>query len=370
MLTRRRLLRSLGTSTAMMLAPAWAQMPGGRPGPGGGRGHGMQLPAAPLGGPKILDVHAHFLAQGSIRDAVAPAIETMDRLGIAKTLIMPPPQPPGHRNLYDYDSFLPLIRPHATRFGFLGGGGTLNTMIHAAKASSSVGAAPRREFEATAERILAAGASGFGEITAHHVSYFAQHPYEAIPADHPMLRLLADIAARRDVPIDLHLDPIPSDMAPPARLAERGGNNPRTLAANIDGFERLLAHNRGARIVWAHAGRDTLGTWTVALSRRLLRQHANLYMSLSIHPPFGVVPENSLLGDGGLPNQAWIALIEEFPDRFVVGSDYFHQAPGRDGQTLPPPTAAIRRFVNALAPALGMRVAQENAVRLYRVAVT
>jgi predicted TIM-barrel fold metal-dependent hydrolase len=332
----------------------------------GGRGAG-QMPI-PTGGPKILDVHAHFLGQ-SLRDAVAPAIEFMDKLSIAKTLIMPPPQPPGHRNIYDYDSFVPLIRPHGARFGFLGGGGTLNPMIHAAKGSSTISDATRRDFEAKAEQILAAGAAGFGEITAHHVSYFAQHPYEAIPADHPMLRLLADIAARRDVPIDLHMDPVPRDMPSPARLAERGGQNPRTLAANIDGFERLLAHNRRTKIVWAHAGRDTLGTWTVALSRNVLRQHANLYMSLSLHPPFGVVPENSLLGEGGQPNPAWIGLIEEFPDRFVIGSDYFHQAPGRDGQTLPAPTPAIRRFVNALPPALGLRVAHENAIQLYRVAL-
>jgi predicted TIM-barrel fold metal-dependent hydrolase len=326
----------------------------------------------PTGGPKILDVHAHLFVtpQHSLRDAVAPALEFMDKLGIAKTLLMAPPQPPGHRGMYDYDSFLPLIRPHPTRFGFLGGGGTLNPMIHAAKGSSTLSDAARRDFETKAEQILAAGAVGFGEITAHHVSYFAQHPYETIPADHPMLLLLADIAARRDVPVDLHMDPVPSDMAAPARLAERGGNNPRTLAANIDGFERLLAHNRRARIVWAHAGRDSLGTWTVALSRRLLQQHPNLYMSLSLHPPFGLVAENSLLGDGGQPNASWIALIEEFPDRFVVGSDYFHQAPGREGQTIGPPTPAIRRFVNALPAGLGARVAHENAGRLYRVSLS
>jgi hypothetical protein len=318
-----------------------------------------------MGGPKILDVHAHllFTPRSDMRDAVAPALEVMDRLEIARTLIMPPPQPPGHRTLHDFDSFLPLIRPHAARFGFLGGGGTLNPLIHRA---GSVNDAVQREFTAAAERIIGAGAAGFGEITAHHVSYFPQHPYEAVHADHPLLRLLADIAARHDVPIDLHLDPIPRDMPPPARFVERSSANPGIFAANLEAFERLLAHNRRARIVWAHAGRDTLGTWSVALTRQLLGRHPNLFLSLTMHPPFGVVAENSLLDPAGQANPAWIDLLRDFPDRAAIGSDFFHQPMGRDGSTLPPPTATVRRFVNALPAELAAKVAHENALRIYR----
>lgn len=366
MIDRRGVLHGLSSIATLGALPAWAQGPPPRPpGPGGGPG---AMPTTPTSGPKILDVHAHFLVnrQEDARGAVQPALQTMDLLGIAKTLIMPPPQPAGFPAQYDYDYFLPVIRPYADRFGFLGGGGILNPLIHK---GPNVSDATRREFEAAGDRILAAGAAGFGEIAVHHISYFEQHPYEAVAADHPLLRLLADMAARHNVPIDLHMDPIPSDMAPPTRLRERATNNPRTFAANIDGFERLLTHNRAAKIVWAHAGRDSLGTWSVALSRGLLQRHANLFMSLSLHPPGGLVAENSLLGDGGQPNAAWIALIGEYPDRFVVGTDFFHQRAGRGGQTLPPPTAAIRRFVNALPPALGIKVAQENASRLYRIAL-
>jgi len=357
---RRDLLRGLaGMMAALCLGtgPAW-----GQPRRGGGP---SGLPPVPQGGPKILDVHAHLLRtpQSDLRDAVRPALEAMDRLEIARTLLMPPPQPPGSRMPYDFDSLLPLIQPHADRLGFLGGGGTLNPMLHR---NVPVTDSVRHDFTAAAERIVRAGAAGFGEITAHHVSYFPQHPYETVTADHPLLRLLADIAQRYDVPIDLHLDPIPQDMPTPPRLAERSSANPRVLAANIDGFERLLGHNRGARIVWAHAGRDTLGTWTVALTRRLLERHPNLFLSLSMHPPFGVVAENSLLDAAGQANPAWVDLLRDFPDRAVVGSDFFHQATGRDASTLPPPTAAVRRFINALPAELARKVAHGNAMQLYR----
>ncbi|MBM3505062.1 MAG: hypothetical protein FJX65_14455 [Alphaproteobacteria bacterium] len=320
----------------------------------------------PTGGPPILDVHAHLLADppGDFRAAVTNALKVMDQFAIARTVIMAPPQPPGFRNGYDYDAFLPAIRPHATRFAFLGGGALLNGLVHGTPAER-VGSGALRTFEEAAERILAAGAAGFGELAVHHVSYFAQHPYESVPADHPLLLLLADIAARHDVPIDLHLDPIPADMPPPPRIA--GGNNPRTLAANISRFELLLAHNRKTKIVWAHAGRDTLGTWSITLTRRLLEAHSNLYLSLSMHPPGGLVVENSLMGPEGSPNDRWIALLADFPDRATVGSDFFHQPTGRSAATLPPPTPGIRRFVNALPEALAKKVASENAARLYRL---
>ncbi|MSO65127.1 MAG: hypothetical protein EXQ85_04910 [Alphaproteobacteria bacterium] len=295
---------------------------------------------------------------------MAPALQAMDQLGIARSLILPPPQVTGQRNAYDYDSFALVLHEHRERFGFLGGGGTLNPMIHGIRADA-VTDNHRREFTAVADRIIAAGAAGFGEIAAHHLSFFAQHPYESVASDHPLLLLLADLAARHGVPVDLHLDPVPEDMPAP-RPSGRGSNNPHVLTANIAAFERLLGHNREARIVWAHAGRDTLGTWTVALTRRLLARHPNLYLSLSLHPPFGLVPNNSLLDGGGQPNKDWIALLAEFPERATVGSDFFHQGAGRDGQTLPPPTPLIRMFVNALPVGLGEKVAFDNAARLYR----
>ena len=64
------------------------------------------------------------------------------------------------------------------------------------------------------------------------------------------------------------MGPVPSDVATPAHL--QAGQNPPLLRANIEGFERLLAHNRKTKIVWAHAGSDPLGHFTPALVRALL----------------------------------------------------------------------------------------------------
>jgi len=329
-----------------------------------------KMPLTPPTAVQLVDVHAHLFSgeNYNLQNALQAALQYKNRLGIRKTLLLPPPFRFGSPAMHDYDDLVPFVASHAERFGFIGGGGILNPIIHDHAREAAISASVRKKFEAAAERIPAAGAAGFGEIAAHHVSYFPQHPYESVPADHPLLRLLADIAARSGLPLDLHLDPVPRDMAPPASLSSRSNNNPSTLRENISGLERLLEHNRGAKIVWAHAGRDNLGTWSFELSRGLLSRHPNLHMSLSIHPPGLVNYENSLLDAARQPNPKWIAFLAEFPDRFVVGTDFFYYGSDRrDTRFLPPPTGAIRRFINALPQELASKVAHENATRIYRL---
>lgn len=203
------------------------------------------------------------------------------------------------------------------------------------------------------------------------------HPYQWTAPDHPYLLRLAEIAARRGVPIELHLDLVPQDMATPARL--RGGDTPATLRANLAGFERLLAHARGARIVWAHAGSDPLGFRTAALCRELLARHPNLAMSLRFPArlPAGVPGGEELALDGdGRPSPAWLALVGDFADRFVLGSDAFYPSPalrGPGGRGLQFATLAPRQreltaaFVAALPREVARQVAGDNARRLYRL---
>jgi predicted TIM-barrel fold metal-dependent hydrolase len=303
--------------------------------------------------------------------AVAGALEAMDQAGIRKAVVLPMPQVHGTRSPFDAEDFVAAIRQHPSRFAFLGGGGSLNPMLHEAAARTTIADEPRRRFEERALALLRQGATGFGEITAHHVSLAAGHPYESVAADHPLLRLLADIAARHDVVIDLHLDVVTEDMSTPGWLA--AGLNPAVLPANLRPFERLLEHNRQARIIWAHAGSDVLGHWTVDLSRRLLARHPNLYMSLRMTP--GRVAANHPLTPAGAITPAWRRLLGDFPDRFVIGADQFIASPRVQGsgpglmfaQVAPRVRERTRTFLEALPGDLARRIAHENATRLYRL---
>lgn len=330
--------------------------------------------AAPLraAGPAFIDTHAHLEHVGGtaqFASAIEGVLAVMDRLDISRSLLMPPPQGPNNPFFYDIEDLRRVLDRHPGRFLLLGGGGTLNPMIHRT-APDAVTESVRQKFRQRAEELLALGALGFGEITVHHLSLPQMgsfHPYESVPADHPLLLLLADIAAEKNVPIDIHFDAAPHDIEPLPPPLPQNRNNPAGIKANLEAFERLLAHNRGAKIVWAHAGGDPLRTRTPQLCRELLARHPNLYMSVRLgrgapHPAYAFDDANRL-------KPMWLKLIGDFPDRFVLGSDIFHPPQQSQVRAANMKVALdnLRLFLEQLPPELARRLASENAGKLYRL---
>lgn len=326
----------------------------------------------PTGTLHWIDVHDHLIPgpQHDFSDAFGAALAVMDQVGIRTMIVMPPPQDAAK---YDCDAFADALRQNANRFAFLGGGGSLNVLIQQSRNEMTIRGTLRRQFTQKAEEIIRQGAVGFGEIAIQHLSlHGADHPYENVPADHPLLMLLADIGAQHDVPVDVHFDVVTNDMPTPDWLLD-SPNNPRVLHANLSAFERLLDHNPKTKICWAHVGSDNTGHWTAELSRRLLQAHPNLYMSLRLGP--GHAPENFPLAPDGQIKPEWLRLLEDFPDRFVVGGDNFIASPAFQGSgtaaRLSSRTPASRHltpvFLNALPPELARKIAVENAVAIYKL---
>jgi hypothetical protein len=264
----------------------------------------------------IIDTHTHLqgpsgMSESGLQEAALEGLGFMRQSGIEKTLVM---HPPSHRESRGFDvdqEFSNIVRQYPDSYAFLGGGGTLSPMIIESAMEGRVTADVRRSFEERAEAIVKMGAAGFGETAALHISFVEGLPFIEIPPDTPLFLLLADIAARNDMPIDIHMEAVADDMALPDGISLL--SNPPTLRENISGLERLLAHNRDARIVWAHAGWDNTGHRTVALMRRLLQAHANLYMNIKL--PIGgrrddlTPPENQPVDDNGRIRPAWLDLL-------------------------------------------------------------
>ncbi len=343
------------------------------PGPQDSDAAAISPAAEPAAGPvRWIDVHDHLIP-GQGRDfagAFDAAEAIMDQAGIRTMIVMPPPQ---NAAKYDGDAFAAALRKHAGRFAWLGGGGSLNVLVQQSAPESKITNDLLRQFQQQAEDLLRAGASGFGEMAIQHLSlHAADHPYENVPADHPLLLLLADIAARHDVPIDVHLDLVTNDIALPAWLAD-SSNNPKVLHANLAAFERLLDHNPKARICWAHAGSDNIGHWTAELSRILLQKHPNLYLSLRLGP--GHAAENFPLTPDGRIRPEWLRLLEDFPGRFVIGGDNFIASATFQGSgtaaklssRAPASRQLTPAFLNALPPELARKIAVDNAVALYKL---
>jgi predicted TIM-barrel fold metal-dependent hydrolase len=243
------------------------------------------------------------------------------------------------------------------RLAFAAGGESLNPLLQQTPAER-VSAELVRRFVSIAEEIAAAGAASFGELAAEHFSSGrGRHPYESAPPDHPLLLALADLAARRRLPIDLHMEAVLQDMPFPPERPQ--GANPARLAANIARLERLLDHNPEAHIVWLHAGWDLTGERSVPLMRELLARHSNLMMSIKCDHS-GAQATAPFLADGGGLRPEWLAMLQAFPERFMIGSDQFL---GDDPERL----LEARSLIDALPPELARRVARENALRVYRL---
>ncbi len=315
-----------------------------------------------------IDTHTHLESgpgMGPRSDpgtVVGPALAMMDRQGLQKILIMPPPSPREQLSS-DYEVLSRIVKENPQRFAFLGGGRSLNPLIQEALSRGSVTPELKRRFEQTAEEILKAGAVGFGEMTAMHLSFISGHPFEEVPPDHPLFLLLADITARHNVAIDLHMEAIVREMPLPSGF--RSPPNPKVLRETISSFERLLEHNRNARIVWVHIGWDNTGQMTVALLERLLKAHPNLYMSIKIDQvtPGRSLPENNPLDSLGRIRPEWLGLIRSFPDRFVIGTDSMYGISRQVEMVSQGPLSLLAQLPQDLARLVGY----ENVIRIYRL---
>ncbi|MFZ3211469.1 MAG: amidohydrolase family protein [Terriglobales bacterium] len=326
----------------------------------------LLLGVAPLGGENqrssaaepvpalspFVDVHTHP-DPADPAHSVQAALRAMTAENAAKIVFMPPPFTADDPARYDAEIILAAAKGQ-DKLAVLGGGGTLNAMIQQSARSGDAGPEVRRKFKDRAEELLRLGAVGFGELTAEH--FQGATPYQSAPPDHPLFLLLADVAAEHGVPIDLHMEAIPEDMPPPAPM-----KSPPQLRANIAAFERLLDHNPRARIIWAHAGWDNTGYRTPALCRRLLAAHLNLYMDVKIDP--AKPGKNSPLANGGSGaiKPEWLKLFQDFPDRFMVGSDQHYPEPLSGPQRW----EAVVLLLNQLPDGLRQRIGMENAARIY-----
>ncbi|MBI4799285.1 MAG: amidohydrolase family protein [Desulfarculus sp.] len=338
---------SLGLFLGLALGgAAWARCPGG-----------------------YVDAHTHLMvmeARGGGRHepnmagASQAASQVMEHLGMGTLLVMPPPFTRGQGDLFDAEDLAQAVKAHPGRLYFLAGGGSLNLMIQQAVADGRVSQELRARFAARAEAIVALGARGFGELAAEHLSFRPEHPYISAPPDHPLFLLLADLAARHGLPMDLHMEAVATDMPLPEGL---GAPNPPRLRANIDALERLLAHNRQAKIIWAHAGWDNTGQRDAALCRRLLDAHPNLYMSFKLDKRRGLPASRPLDGQGRLKPE-WLELVAAHPERFILGSDHFFLASG-DMRQLPQRAPGMKMLLGLLPPELAEQVGCENPRRIF-----
>ena len=318
----------------------------------------------------IIDTHVHLIPGRDLdfHKALKSAIEKMDRYGVATSILMPPPRPVKIRQNYDHADFCNRLKDYPGRFLCMGGGGSLNITLHTNRDPGQVSEETKKQFAASARNIAAGGVVGYGEISSLHISLADRHAYSFVPADHPLLKVLADVAAEQGLPIDLHMDALARATPPPARLASLP-NNPKMFPETLSALDRLLSHNTEATIVWAHAGTDHLGDFSPKVIRSLMEKHDNLYVSLKVVGPKAGTP-NRLFSPGNVRSE-WLSLFKRYPERFVIGTDGFYADPEGRGpglqfaKTSENRLKATRAFLSLLPKELAAKIAHLNARQLY-----
>jgi hypothetical protein len=154
------------------------------------------------------------------------------------------------------------------------------------------------------------------------------HLYDNANANGPVARQLMQLADARALAVLGHVDDVAVD--------------------------RLMAHGPGARLIWAHTG---IGGTPPERVRELLRRYPRLMGELSYRP--GLTEAEGRLAP------AWRALLLDFPDRFLVGSDTWINQRWMAYESL---IADARRWLADLAtsePRAARRIAWGNGAALF-----
>jgi predicted TIM-barrel fold metal-dependent hydrolase len=149
---------------------------------------------------------------------------------------------------------------------------------------------------------------------------------------------------------EFHLYGADADLPVPRRMVALARQHKLVLHAHsdVDAIDRLFKQDPQARVLWAHSGFERPEKVAEAL-----RRHKNLWADLAFRSEHG--------GGGKVPPE-WRALFDEFPDRFMVGTDTF--TPERWFYVVEHANWS-RAWLADLPPALAERVAWRNAEALF-----
>jgi predicted TIM-barrel fold metal-dependent hydrolase len=186
---------------------------------------------------------------------------------------------------------------------------------------------------------------GIGEILTRHDDLTALTKGETARANHPALMKVYQLAAEENLPVILHSNITSKRERAPIYLEE---------------LVEALAQNPETTFIWAHAGTSAeihryqeRVEGLQGIVSNLLAEHDNLYIDLS-----WTVLEPYLIADGK-PDEAWLALVNAYPERFMIGSDLV----GRF-DNLASNIQSFDAFLDALPEDVADRVARTNMLAL------
>jgi predicted TIM-barrel fold metal-dependent hydrolase len=171
----------------------------------------------------------------------------------------------------------------------------------------------KRFLEELAKDVRSGKYFAMGEFEARHYPSSTNDRDVHMPVDSEAFQVVFQLSSETGVPFLLHHE-AEDELLP--------------------GLERMLAKYPKAKVIWCHVGRNrNPATWkkfrTADAVRELLKKYPNLYFDLVQSKPGskyrGTGYVEGILYDVSLGSVSlgaeWKKVFEEFPDRFVIGSD-------------------------------------------------
>lgn len=325
---------------------------------------------------KFIDTHAH-IAPDTDYDAV---IESLDAANVSHIAIMP-------RGGSEESDVVDFYGRYPDRVLPFYGGSDIQTVLM--EGSTKISEPRMKLFQGCREEwwsewldevmahleseLRAAPYKGIGEVRLRHYGNGPdmpekEHDYD-FPADSAFMRRVVDLAARLGLPIAIHLE------------AETEGEHIAFLdkpaaRSTVPAFERLIAHNRAARVIWSHLGRASPD-----VVDRMLATHPNLYTDISDVMPrgqhacgcsaaslnvFAEYPlKNSIVDESGRLKDEWQPVFERHADRIMLATDAM-SAKGY-GPMYRALTDQLRDVLGPLSPAAASKIAQGTARSVFRL---
>lgn len=187
---------------------------------------------------------------------------------------------------------------------------------------------------------------GIGELFTRHDDVTALMHGNTPRANNEAMMKVYKVAAEFDLPVLIH-----------SNVTSKRERNPLYL----EEMEAALSKNPEVKFIWAHAGtskelhrhQEEL-EFLRPLLQRLLAKYDNLTIDLS-----WTLIEPYLLDEQGKPRPQWLALLKQYPQRFVLGSDVVGRFDNL-GNTM-------HRFdpvLQALPPEMAKAIAHDNFLAL------
>lgn len=190
---------------------------------------------------------------------------------------------------------------------------------------------------------------GIGEIMSRHDDLTALTYGEPPHLDHPAFLDIFDLGAEEGLPVMVHHN-------------ITAQNNPQVLY--VDELRRACAHNRDCRIIWAHVGisRRVEIQRLPDIAAALLDENPNLYTDISwVVYDYYIKDEHPSGYLDGDTIEDWVALIEAYPDRIMLGTDKVGH-----WQTYPAEVMKYYDLLDRLRPETARKLCHDNILSLVK----